>query len=172
MIIKQMLTACYSCDYDYSVEGDDHEMNFNALIFAAADKYMIPFLKNLAKSKLQQQLVQLNTEDIPKMVEIIPTIYTTSLDRTLRTVLFPVIRRLRHSLQMNAEFIALVKSGLADGDFAADVFEALVGLSFPKTYYCSHCQPDRKYAKNCQTCWGELDSYELEDHLEDESSAI
>lgn len=89
-IIKQLLGACYSCDYD-DTAGDDYAMCFNARKYAAAEKYQVPFLKDLAMNKFETQLKV--SSNIPPLLEVINIIYTTtlSLDRWLRGLVAPLL---------------------------------------------------------------------------------
>lgn len=156
VIIKQMLTACYTCTYDDSMDGVDNRMEFNVRMHVAADKYMVPFLKDLAKTKSAFQLYQFisGTIDISELTGIIRMMYEVTVDQTLRVILFPVLRRLRHSLRKDQEFMALFTSGLADGKFATDVFTALADHLNPISYYCKSCCPDYTFATTmtCDEC--------------------
>jgi len=157
VIIKQLLKACYTCEYEGSMDDGVHnKMRFNIRMFAAADMYMISFLKVLAKTKLALQLepVQLTSgsDDIPGLVGVLRTVYESTSDQTLRNLLFPVLKRRRHDLHKSPEFMALITSGLADGAPAADLFTALVGLTDPKLYYCWNCFPAREYHVDCEKC--------------------
>lgn len=156
VIIKQMLTACYTCTYDDSMDGVDNKMEFNVRMHVAADKYMIPFLKDLAKTKLAFQLSQFisGTIEISKLTGIVRMMYEVTVDQTLRVILFPVLERLRHELREDPGFMALFTSGLAEGKFATDVFTALADHPDPMHYYCKDCGPyyTSNHTLHCDHC--------------------
>lgn len=128
-------------------------MLFNVRMYAAAHKYMIGFLQDLAKNKLESQLDQLDSaKDVSPFLGIIPDIYISTLDPTLRQLLNPVLRRLRHNLASDAAFEALLKSGLGDGNFASDVFAALVCLPDPSEFYCGNCILKNSERLQCKGC--------------------
>ena len=101
-------------------------------MYGLADKYDIPFLKELSKGRFQARLD--GVMDIPRFLTAVQTIYTTTLgsDRGLRDLVVPVLKKHRSALNKNERFLDLIKSGLADGDFAADVIAALSQLPDPK----------------------------------------
>lgn len=137
-------------------DGADNSMRFNTRMYAAADMYMISFLKDLAKAKLALQLevVRLNsgTDDISGLVGVIRTVYESTPDQTIRNLLLPVLKWRRHDLHKSPEFTALIRTNLADGTFAADVFAALVDLLNPKFYYCERCYPYCDAHIACEKC--------------------
>lgn len=156
IIINPLLKACYTCDYDDSMDDAYYRMRFNTRIYVAADMYMISFLKDLAKTKLTLQLARLkgSTVDVSRLVGVIRMIYGITSDQTFRRLLFPVLRLLRHDLRENSEFMVLFMSGLADGTFAADVFDALADLSDQKFFYCTRCDPADSIWFRCRECDG------------------
>lgn len=137
-MVKQMITAFYTSNYD-DATGEDDKMDFNARMYATADKFQIPFLKELAKSKLNGRL---NFCAIgPELFQVIRTIYTTTpnTDRGLRDLLSPVLKRFRHHLKNHVGFMQLLES---DGGFAADAFAALAQLLDPQpapSHWCLEC---------------------------------
>ena len=68
-------------------------------------------------------------------------IYTTTLssNRGLRDLVILAIKHCRVDLRNNADFMEMSGSGLDDGGFAADVFDALLEMAEPKTYECDDC---------------------------------
>ena len=135
----ETLRACYTNIYDDSVSGDN-KLDFNARMYAMADKYDIPFLKNLSKNMFKAQLdAPLN---IPHFLDAFQIIYTSTLnsDRGLRDLLSPFLIRHRIPLSKDEVFLDLVRSGFADGDFAVDVIAALSQLR--TVYFCSRCEED------------------------------
>ena len=51
-MVKQMLESFYSCDYDDSAHSTQSDSEFNARMYALADKYGIEDLKELSKHKV------------------------------------------------------------------------------------------------------------------------
>lgn len=143
-------------------------MVFNIRMYAAADRYMVAFLKDLTRNKLKLILNWLddNTEGMLEFLDIIPFIYTNAPDQTLRGLLPPVIRRFRSSLHSNREWMALLRSGLADGDFAIDAFAALINLPNPSKSYCGDCKTGgarRMRCKKCEKLLGYREEHQLDD---------
>lgn len=146
-LLREVLLACYTCGYDDTVGGDNknnNKLDFNARMYAMADKYDIAFLKKLSTAMLQAQLD--GPMITPRFLKAVRTIYTTTLssDRGLRDLLVPVLKKHRSALSNDAGFLNLIKSGLADGDFAADLTVALSQLPDPKpelVYFCPDCNP-------------------------------
>lgn len=108
-----------------------------------ADKYDIPFLKDLSTATFQAQLDG-SIMVTPRFLKAVKTIYTTTLssDRRLRDLLIPVLQQHRNALNRDAGFLDLIKSGFADGDFALDCIAALSKLQEPKperVYFCPDC---------------------------------
>lgn len=154
-MVEQMLKAFYTCGYDDNAVGDDDAMNFNARMYAFADKLQAPFLKELSKSKLNTLLD--SCKDYVKVVRVMHTIYTSTLssDRGLRDLLSLVLERDAESLRVDEGFLDLLKSGLADGDFAADVFVVMARLIKPKPMYecrdCNYLESENRYLY-CRYC--------------------
>ena len=123
-LLQETLRACYTGIYDDSVSGDN-KLDFNARMYAMADKYDIPFLKDLSKSMFTAQLYGPLT--VPQFLDAVQTIYTSTLssDRGLRDLLVPSLIKNRILLSKEEVFLDLVRSGFADGDFAVDVIAAL-----------------------------------------------
>ena len=129
-LVHQMLVFLYSGHYD-----DDHpnkySYEFNARMYALGDKYGIEDLKDFAKYTLSQWLPypgDRRTSRAPELVEALRVIYTTTLssDRGLRDLVLPAIGHCRVDLRNDPEFMKLLSSGLDDGGFATDVFDALL----------------------------------------------
>lgn len=134
----------YSCDY----HGFTHTLDFNASMYAMADKYDVDGLKELAKHKLFQQLGCCDPDElpIPGLILAIKLIYTSTpnSDRGLRDLLTPVLIDHRVALRKDSGYMALIKSGFADGEFAADVVDALTKCNverrtFLEQSYCLDC---------------------------------
>jgi len=154
VLLKQLLKAFYSCDYDDTV-GDDPPMCFNARMYAAGDRYQIPFLKALAKSKISTQLNKFNKNS--RLLPVIHIIYTTtpSLDRGLRGLLTPIFQRYENRLCKDDGFVGLIKSGFADGELAMDVIAAL--QTTKNSYGCLSCDDAvgiKVFCESCGQCMG------------------
>ena len=142
-LVHQMLVFLYSCNYD-DAHPTQHRYEFNARMYALADKYGIEDLKDFAKYSLSMLLPfhqARPTFKAPMFVKALRVIYTTTLssDRGLRDLVIPAIKHHRVNLGNNADFMEMLSSGLDDGGFAADVFDALLELAQPKTYQCTGC---------------------------------
>ena len=138
-----MLVFLYSCGYD-DTHPTQHPYEFNARMYALADKYGIEDLKDFAKYTLSLLLpypLDRRSFNARKFVKALRVIYTTTLssDRGLRDLVIPAIKHCRVDLRNNADFMEMLGSGLDDGGFAADVFDALLELAQPKTYQCTGC---------------------------------
>jgi len=155
VLVKQLLTACYSCDYDGTV-GDDNPMCFNARMYAAADRYQIPFLKTLAKSQISSQLLNKFNQN-SHLLPVIHIIYTTTptSDIGLRGLLTPIFQRYEDRLYKDDLFVGLIKSGFADGELAMDVIAALQPTK--NTYRCLSCDDAvgiKVFCESCGQCMG------------------
>ena len=160
-LVHQMLAFLYSCDYD-DAHPTQHRYEFDARMYALADKYGIEDLKDFAQYKLSLVLPYRWDSlafDPPMFVKALRVIYTTTLssDRGLRDLVIPAIKHHRVKLRNNADFMEMLGSGLDDGGFAADVFDALLELVQPKTYQCTRCPvvtfPERfKEEVHCWQC--------------------
>ncbi|CAF9907283.1 hypothetical protein IMSHALPRED_005490 [Imshaugia aleurites] len=154
-LLNELLTACYRCDYDDTVSGNN-KLDFNARMYALADKYDIPFLKELSKDMFRAQLIQVQLNgvmDIPLFLSAVRTIYTTTLgsDRSLRDLLVPVLEEHSSTLNQDDRFLDLLRSNLGDGDFAVDVIATMSQLLKPKpplVYWCIQCN---QYAANANS---------------------
>ena len=132
-----MLVFLYSCDHDD--EADQYPYEFNARMYALADKYGIEDLKDLAKYLLSRWLPSSGdgsaSFDAPLFVKALRVIYTTTLssDWGLRDLVIPAIKRFRVDLREDSDFVEMLSSGWGDGEFALDVFDALLEITQPKT---------------------------------------
>ncbi len=133
-------------------------------MYAMADKYDIPFLKDLSKGKLQTQLDR--PMDIPRFLKAVRTIYTTTLssDRGLRDLLVPVLKEHWSALSKDPGFLDLIRSGLVDGDVVADAIAVMSQLLVPKPelgYFCGNCDSSALcgsrniYCDDCEGYMGE-----------------
>ena len=146
ILVHHMLVFIYSCDYDDGAHRPtQHPFEFNARMYALADKYGIDDLKDIAKFSLSLSLPLLGAFNIPIFVKALRVIYTTTLssDRGLRELVIPAIKQFMFDLRKNYDFVEMLSSGFGDGEFARDVFDALLEeLAQPKTYQCLDCDID------------------------------
>ena len=134
--------ALYSCDYDETQTSTQHPFEFNARMYGLADKFGIEDLKDFAKYSLSQWLApSVPYNDTSTFVKGLRVIYTTTLssDRGLRDLVIPAFKQDRFDLRKDPDFVELLSSGWGDGEFAMDVFDALLELARPKTYMCNGC---------------------------------
>ena len=160
-LVHQMLVFLYSCDYDDAAHHlTQHPFEFNARMYALADKYGIEDLKDFAKYSLSQWLPLPGSRsafEAPGFVKALRVIYTTTLssDRGLRDLVIPAIKQCRVELRKNSDFVEMLSSGWGDGEFAMDVFDALLELVQPNTYQCINCDmitfPERYH--EMVDCW-------------------
>ncbi|KAK0516987.1 hypothetical protein JMJ35_000142 [Cladonia borealis] len=143
-LVHQMLVFLYSCDYDDGAHRPtQHPYEFNARMYALADKYGIEDLKDFAKHSLSLWLPSCGYGsalfDASMFVKALKVIYTTTLssDRALRDLVIPAIKT--HRIELRGDFVEMLSSGLGDGEFAMDVFDALLELAQPRTYQCMKC---------------------------------
>ena len=140
-----MLVFLYSCDYDDAAHRPtQHPYEFNARMYDLADKYGIEDLKDFAKYSLSLWLPlhgDRSAFEAPMFVKALRVIYTTTLpsDWGLRDLVIPTIKQCRVELREDSDFVEMLSSGLGDGEFAMDVFDALLELVQPKTYQCLKC---------------------------------
>ena len=156
-----MLAFLYSCDYDD--ESNPNPYEFDARMYALADKYGIEDLKDYAKYLFSRCLppfgYEVKSYNAPYFVKALRVIYTTTLssDRGLRNVVIPAIKKNIIDLRGEPDFVEMLSSGLSDGEFTMDVFDALLELGQPKTYQCLKCDqvtfPERILEEvNCWQC--------------------
>lgn len=144
-LVYQMLVFLYSCGYDDDAYPfTQHPFDFNARMYALADKYGIEDLKDFAKNSFSLSLSLPGADlafEVPDFVKALRVIYTATLssDRGLRDLVIPAIKQCRVDLRKDSDFVEMLSSGLGDGEFAMDVFDALLELAEPKTYQCMEC---------------------------------
>ncbi|MCJ1450659.1 hypothetical protein MMC28_000992 [Mycoblastus sanguinarius] len=137
-----MLRFLYAHDYYVDYCDGKPPIVAHARMYAIADKYDIPILKDLAIAKFAPSLKDTQAVDIPSFTAAIEVIYTSTLDtdRGLRDCLIPTLKdRMRH-LRDDEHSMKLVKS-LGEGDFAVDVIDAWtvlkeLVLKGSITWYC------------------------------------
>ncbi len=159
-LVHQMLMYLYSCDYD-DAHPTQHPYEFNARMYALADKYGIEDMKDFAKYSLSRWLPPFCYRpafDAPMFVKALRVIYTTTLssDRGLRDLAIPAIQKYRAELRKDSDFVEMLSSGLGDGEFPMDVFDALLDLVQPKTYQCVACNKVVTYPERYEeevNCW-------------------
>lgn len=161
-----MLVFLYSCYYDESADSEaQHEFEFNARMYGLGDKYGIEDLKDFAKDCLSLwPLSPGGWEPSERSIYVkgLRVIYTTTLssDRGLRDLVIPAFKHDMVDLREDPDFVEMLSSGWGDGEFAMDVFDALLELSQPKKYQCIKCHkcdivtfPERCYkGVDCWQC--------------------
>ena len=154
-MVNQMLRFFYDWDYDDSNDGKD-AFSFNAGMYSMGDKYDAPALRDLAKFKFSSALRNFDISVTPSLLKAIRIIYRTTLpsDKKLRAMLVPVLVKYKYSFRNDEDFMALVRSDFADGDFTVDVLDAWTanGLFVPNTspppgcsikhcFFCNRSRP-------------------------------
>ena len=163
MLVHQMLAFLYFREYnDAAHYPTQHPHEFNARMYALADKYGIEDLKDFAKYSLSRMIPSppcwLAPFEAPIFVKALGVIYTTTLpsDRGLRDLVIPVIKKHRIDLRNDSDFVELLTSGVGDGELATDVFDALLELVQPKSCLCIHCDIATFSARlhdGVEECW-------------------
>ena len=99
-------------------------------MYAIADKYGVGLLKDLAVGKFLLALENKGATALPSFIAAIKVIYTTTLgsDRGLRDSIKPTLLSYRQQLRDSDDFMAMILSGLGDGEFAVDVIDVWCGL--------------------------------------------
>ena len=141
-LVHQMLVFLYSCDYDEETKTSTHHpFEFNARLYGLADKYGIEDLKDFAKYSFSLWLDEGLQDETSNFVKALKVIYSTTLssDRGLRDLVIAAFKQDRLKLRKDPDFVEMLSSGWGDGEFALDVFDALLELSQPKTYHCDRC---------------------------------
>ena len=134
-LVHQMLVFLYSCDYDEETKtSTQHPFEFNARLYGLADKYGIEDLKDFAKYSFSLWLDEGLQYETSEFVKALRVIYTTTLssDRGLRDLVIPTVKECRVELREDSDFVEMLSSGWGDGEFAMDVFDALLELARPK----------------------------------------
>ena len=134
---------------DYQIDDNGKEpLIAHARMYAIADKYSVPLLKDLAKERFATCLKNIESEgiqslDIPIFATAIEIIYTTTLDsdRGLRDAIIPIMIQFKTQLRASDEFMGLILSNLQEGEFAVEVIDAFANLGRVKncTWRCKDC---------------------------------
>lgn len=121
-----MLIYFYSSDYEDKL-GRGPSLNLNAQMYAVADKYDIPHLKETVKEKFENAIGDYDWTDVADFVNAIATVYTTTLgsDKGLRDLIMPYTKEKQRGLLESEVYRTLIRSHLAEGDFALDVLNVL-----------------------------------------------
>ena len=115
--------ACASDDTDSVTTGGP--LVINGCIYALADKYEIPALKEVAKEKTMVAIeTEWKKECFLTAVHIVWTT-TPSSDRGLRTCYIPTIAKHRADLHAKEDFIDVLR---LHGDLAVDILEVTWGM--------------------------------------------
>lgn len=97
-------------------------------MYAIADKYNVPLLKDLACEKFAAVLKDVQTTrqfNLIDFVDAIEIIYTSTLSsyRGLRDAILPTLLTFKDELRKNQGFVDLITSNLGEGDFALEVID-------------------------------------------------
>ena len=110
-------------------------MVFSTRMYALADKYIVPSLKESAKAHFSKYVDDVVIYKLDFFVHLkegflmtLRIIYrsTPSSDRGLRDALVPFVKEYQPVLQEDQDFLALMRDGFGDGELATDMFEAMV----------------------------------------------
>ncbi len=129
-MLRYFYTCKYSDGFDKRTEwkiDDNPCLTLNARIYALVDKYGVLLLKQVAIRKFENTRAQFRMAQSPTLLHVIKSVYTTtpSHDRELRDCVLPKLLEYRRVLADCDAYIDLIKKGLADGEFAADVFKTM-----------------------------------------------
>ena len=127
-----------------------------------AEKYNVPLLKDLAQKNfvaVLQKDSRLAIINIPVLVEAISIIFneTLSSNRGLRVALNPILFQFKTRLRAHEGFMALVNTGLGEGDFAVqvlDVWGDLRRIIRSEIGRSSKCKTER-FSVGCLDCDGQ-----------------
>lgn len=162
--IHAMLRFFYGKEYD-DRHKDKQAVPFNAIMYVIAAKYDISLLKDLAELKFSAALKDKSFDPsaIPALMEATQVIYTKipGVDRTLRDILAMEFKAHKNMLRKDDGFMKLVKSGLADGEFAVDVMDEWadfreIARSIAPTcaWTCRYCfSLNSRYEAGCRDCY-------------------
>ena len=129
-MIDNMLHFLYTSDYQDDADGG-RPLLVNAKMYAVGDKYGIHALKTLAKDKFIAALGA--GWDIVTFLEVLETVYSTTpaSDRGLRDCLALTLKKHKNELHEHEGFVNLIKTKLADGEFAMDVINTWTEFQKP-----------------------------------------
>ena len=122
----------YFYAHDYHVDGNGKPpLVAHARVYAIADKYSVGLLKDLAVCNFELALENVNAAALPSFIAAVEVIYSTTLssDRGLRDCIEPTLANYCQELRDSDEFMALIRSGLGDGDFAVEVMDIWSDMS-------------------------------------------
>ena len=124
-----LLRYFYAHDYHIDDTGKP-PLVAHARVYAIADKYRVGLLKDLAVCNFSLALVNIQAAAIPSFIAAIEVIYSTTLgsDRGLRDCIRTKLLEFRQVLRDSDDFMALILSGLGDGEFAVEVIDVWGGL--------------------------------------------
>lgn len=111
-LVHQMLVFLYSCGY-YDAHPTQHRYEFDARMYALADKYGIEDLKDIAKYSLSLLLSypgNCSSSKALMFVKGLGVVYTTTLssDRGLRDLVIPAFKHCRVALRNNGDFMEIL----------------------------------------------------------------
>ena len=149
-VVGMMLKFLYTYDYDHQ-SGAMSPLETHVHVYAAADRFDIPLLKDRAKEKFAAALE--NASTVESFLYVINAVYKTtpSSDRGLRDCLIPKLQEFKEQLRNDDTFMTSVRT-LAEGDLAVDVIDTWAGFAESATvtnskpasieyfWFCTNCQ--------------------------------
>ena len=153
----------YFYAHDYQIDDNGKApLIAHARMYAIADKYSVPLLKDLAKERFATCLKNIESKgiqslDIPTFANAIEIIYTTTLesDRGLRDAIIPIMIEFKTQLRASDEFMGLILSNLREGEFAVEVIDAFANLGRVTacTWRCKDCnKTGSRPVTTCTAC--------------------
>ena len=160
-MVGLLLRYFYAHDYQIDDNGKA-PLVAHARMYAIADKYSVPLLKELAKERFATCLKNIESKgiqslDIPTLATAIEIIYTTTpdSDRGLRDAIIPIMIQFKTQLRASDEFMGLIMSNLGEGEFAVEVIDAFanLGRATECTWRCKDCKRTGSGAVTaCNSC--------------------
>ena len=160
-MVGLLLRYFYAHDYQIDDNGKA-PLIAHARMYAIADKYSVPLLKELAKERFATCLKNIESKgiqslDIPTLATAIEIIYTTTpdSDRGLRDAIIPIMIQFKTQLRASDEFMGLIMSNLGEGEFAVEVIDAFanLGRATECTWHCKDCKRTGSGAVTaCNSC--------------------
>lgn len=117
----------YLYAHDYQIDDNGKPpLIAHARVYAIADKYGVESLKDLAKAQFVTAIEDTTSADISTSIAAVEVVYTSTLasDRGLRDCIIPELKEIKQQLRDSDDFIALIVSGLGDGEFGVEVIDA------------------------------------------------
>ncbi len=122
--------SSYFYAHDYHIDNNGKPpLGAHARMYAIADKYGIPLLKDLALANFISMIEDIEDSkiiDVSTFVAAVDIIFSSTLssDRGLRDAIVPALVQFKSDLRDSEEFVGLIAAGLGEGDFALEVIDA------------------------------------------------